>query len=284
MTKKAISILPNADDFGRHVLINSAVAKAVDNGCLRSATLMPGGRAFDDAVDVAKSHPELGVGIHLTLVNGFPVSDPKDIPSLVTEEGVFLDDYTLFVKAFLKGKIRLADVRRELMAQAEKMGKTGLDLTHVDSHQHMHVLPGIFDIALDAADSLHIDAVRIPRSPLFTGFSGSLGQLIGRTGLATLAEMAGLRAKHRHFRTPDHFAGIVAGEAVHEGHFRDILKHLSKGTTEIMMHPGIDNRILVKDTRWDHDFEAEYHALVSPAIASLIEKKGIRVVNFSEIG
>lgn len=284
MTKKAISILPNADDFGRHVLINSAVAKAVDNGCLRSATLMPGGRAFDDAVDVAKSHPELGVGIHLTLVNGFPVSDPKDIPSLVTEEGVFLDDYTLFVKAFLKGKIRLADVRRELMAQAEKMGKTGLDLTHVDSHQHMHVLPGIFDIALDAADSLHIDAVRIPRSPLFTGFSGSLGQLIGRTGLATLAEMAGLRAKHRHFRTPDHFAGIVAGEAVHEGHFRDILKHLAKGTTEIMMHPGIDNRILVKDTRWDHDFEAEYHALVSPAIAALIEKKGIRVVNFSEIG
>lgn len=283
MAKKQISILPNADDFGRHVLINSAVAKAVDNGCLRSATLMPGGKAFDDAVDVAKSHPELGVGIHLTMVNGFPVCDPKDIPSLVTKDGVFLDDYTLFVKAFLKGKIHLDDVRRELMAQAEKMGKTGLDLTHVDSHQHMHVLPGIFDIALDAAESLHIDAVRIPRSPLFTGFSGSLGQLIGRTGLATLADLAGLCAKHRHFRTPDHFAGIVAGEAVHEGHFRHILDHLKSGTTEIMMHPGVDNRILVKDTLWDHDFEAEYHALTSPAILKRIKDKNIRVVNFRDI-
>lgn len=283
MTKKTMQILPNADDFGRHVLINSAVAKAVERGCLRSATLMPGGKAFDDAVDVAKSHPELGVGIHLTMVNGFPVCDPKDIPSLVTEEGVFLDDYTLFVKAFLKGKIRLDDVRRELMAQAEKMGKTGLDLTHVDSHQHMHVLPGIFDIALDAAESLHINAVRIPRSPLFTGFSGSIGQLIGRTGLATLADLAGMRAKHRHFRTPDHFAGIVAGEAVHEGHFRNILDHLKSGTTEIMMHPGVDNRILVKDTLWDHDFEAEYHALTSPAILKRIRDKNIRVVNFGDI-
>ncbi len=283
MAKKQISILPNADDFGRHVLINSAVAKAVDNGCLRSATLMPGGKAFDDAVDVAKSHPDLGVGIHLTMVNGFPVCDPKDIPSLVTKDGVFLDDYTLFVKAFLKGKIRLDDVRRELMAQAEKMGKTGLDLTHVDSHQHMHVLPGIFDIALDAAESLHINAVRIPRSPLFTGFSGSIGQLIGRTGLATLADLAGMRAKHRHFRTPDHFAGIVAGEAVHEGHFRHILDHLKSGTTEIMMHPGVDNRILIKDTLWDHDFEAEYHALTSPAILKRIRDKGIRVVNFRDI-
>lgn len=283
MKTNTLQILVNADDFGRHVLINSAVAKCVERGCLRSATLMPGGKAFDDAVDVAKAHPELGVGIHLTMVNGFPVCDPKDIPSLVTEEGVFYDDYTIFVKRFLKRQICLDDVRRELMAQAEKMGKTGLSLTHVDSHQHMHVLPGIFDIALDAAESLHLDAVRIPRSPLFTGFSGSIGQLIGRTGLAALADMAGLRAKHRRFRTPDHFAGIVAGEAVHEGHFRHIIDHLKPGTTEVMMHPGIDNRILQKDTLWDHDFEAEYHAITSPAILQRLKEKQVKVVNFGDL-
>ena len=96
-------LLVNADDFGRHVLINQAVKRCVEDGCLRSATLMPGGKAFDDAVEVARSHPELGVGIHLTLVNGFPVCDPKDIPSLVTQDGVFLDNHVEFVKHFLKG-------------------------------------------------------------------------------------------------------------------------------------------------------------------------------------
>lgn len=282
-TKGVYQLLVNADDFGRHVLINQAVAKGVEQGCLRSATLMPGGKAFSDAVEVAKAHPELGVGVHLTLVNGFPVCDPKEIPSLVTEEGVFYDDYIQFVKQFLSGKVRMAEVRRELLAQAAKMEKTGLDLTHVDSHQHMHMLPGIIDVALDVAESLHLDAVRISHTPLFTGFSGSPGQLIGRLGLSTLATLAGWKAKGRHFRTPDHFAGIVAGEAVHEGHFRDIVTQLKPGTTEVMMHPGTDNQVLVKDCQWQHDFEAELAAIVSPAIQDMLQEKHVKVVNFKDL-
>ena len=187
-------LLVNADDFGRHVLIDQAVKLCVEEGCLRSATLMPGGKAFDDAVEVARCHPELGVGIHLTLVNGFPVCEAKDIPSLVTQEGVFLDNHVEFVKHFLKGQIAMEDVRRELMAQAAKMERTGLPLTHVDSHQHMHMLPGVIDISLDVAASLHLDAVRISRTPLFTAFAG-MGQLIGRLGLFTLSELSLWKAK-----------------------------------------------------------------------------------------
>ena len=281
--RKKLQILVNADDFGRHVLINQAVAKGVENGCLRSATLMPGGKAFSDAVDVAKVHPALGVGIHLTLVNGFPVCDPKAIPSLVTKDGVFLDDYVQFVKRFITGKIDMADVRRELMAQAAKMEKTGLALTHVDSHQHMHMLPGIIDVALDVAESVHLDGMRISHTPLFTGFSGSLGQLIGRLGLFTLAEMSQWKANRRHFRTPEHFAGIVAGEAVHEGHFKGIVNHLQPGTTEVMMHPGTNNEVLIKDCAWDHDFEAELASIVSPEIQDLLVKKQVKIVNYREV-
>ena len=281
--KSNIQILVNADDFGRHVLINQAVAQGVEKGILRSATLMPGGKAFDDAVEVAKGHPELGVGIHLTLVNGFPVCDPKDIPSLVTKEGVFLDDYVQFVKHFITGKIDMADVRRELMAQAAKMEKTGLALTHVDSHQHMHMLPGIIDVALDVAQSVHLDAMRISHTPLFTGFSGSVGQLVGRLGLFTLAELSQWKANRRHFRTPEHFAGIVAGEAVHEGHFKDIVNHLQPGTTEVMMHPGTDNQVLIKDCAWNHDFEAELGSIISPDIQDMLEKKHVKIVNYRDL-
>lgn len=282
MKDKNFRLLVNADDFGRHPLINRAVAECYDEGLLRSATLMPGGRAFEDAVETARMRPGLGVGIHLTLVNGFPVSAPEDIPSLVTREGVFLDDHSLFVNAFLTGRIALSDVRRELLAQAEKMKRTGLTLTHIDSHQHMHVLPGIFSIALDAAESIGLSAVRIPKTPLLLAADG-LGQLIGRAGLATLARLAEITARRRHFRTPDHFAGIVAGEAVHEGHLKTIVETLKPGVTEVMMHPGTDDEILIRDCAWNHGFEAERAALLSADLERLLEEKHVELVNFREV-
>ncbi len=276
-------ILVNADDFGRHVLINRAVAEAVERGILRSATLMPGGAAFDDAVEIARVHPALGVGIHLTLVNGNPVSAAEDIPTLVDETGHFYDNHGIFVKRYFAGKVSKEDIRRELFAQVRKMEKTGLALTHIDSHQHMHMLPGVIDIALDAAQAIGLSATRISKSPLFTGFSGNPAQLIGRAGLWTLSSLAKQHAKARHFRTPDHFAGIVAGEAVTERHLREIIENLQKGTTEIMMHPGTDNDILIKETAWNHDFEAEFAAMTSETIAGILEKAGIETVSYREL-
>ena len=133
----------NADDFGRHELINRAVERAFNAGCLKSATLMAGGIAFDDAVKLAKKIPNLGVGIHFTLANGNPILPPNEIPSLVTPEGVFHGDYIKFLKRYLSGKISLSEVRSELAAQLEKILNTGLTLTHFDSHQHLHHIPGI---------------------------------------------------------------------------------------------------------------------------------------------
>lgn len=276
-------VLVNADDFGRHPLINQAVAQCVERGCLRSATLMPGGKAFNDAVDTALAHPELGVGIHFTLVNGYPVLSPDEIPSLVTENGVFYDDYIHFVKRFLAGKVHMEDVRRELAAQAEKMTRTGLSLTHVDSHQHMHVLPGIFSTVLDIAEAIHIDAVRIPRTSLFVGEAGGIWQFVGRMGLASLALLAGREAKRRGFRSPDHFAGIVAGEAVNETYFQTIIERLRPGVTEVMMHPGIDTAVLKQVCHWEHDFEAERDAIISPNIAALLKRKNIGCINFRDL-
>ncbi|MBF1693400.1 ChbG/HpnK family deacetylase, partial [Selenomonas sp.] len=87
-------IIINADDFGRHVLINRAVETAVQEGMLRSATIMAGGAAFADAAELAVRTPALGVGIHLTLVDAAPVLPPAEIPTLVTAEGRFLPDHT----------------------------------------------------------------------------------------------------------------------------------------------------------------------------------------------
>ncbi|ORU00188.1 Cellobiose phosphotransferase system YdjC-like protein [Anaerovibrio sp. JC8] len=276
-------LIVNADDFGRHELINKAVEQATEKGILRSATLMPGAKAFDSAVDIGRRHPELGVGIHFTLVNGFPVLPPKEIPSLVTEEGVFVDDHSAFVKKLVSGSVNMQEVRAELGAQLRKMQNTGLSLTHADSHQHMHTLPGVINVVLDLVKEAGIKAVRIPKAPLFSGEFGGIGQLIGRLGLGTLAMMAGSKAKARGVATPDYFAGIVAGEAVTEENLAGVIRDLKPGVTEVMMHPGTHNGQLIPETGWDHDFEAEFKAMTSPAIIKLIEENKVKITNFRSL-
>ena len=277
-------IIVNADDFGRHVLINRAVERGVTDGVLRSATIMPGGAAFDDAAELAARSPKLGVGIHLTLVNGNPVLPPAEIPSLVTEAGIFVDDHTAFAVRLLRGAVNLDEVRAELGAQLRRVEAAGIHPTHADSHQHMHVLPGVIDIVLDLCRAAGIPAMRAPRAPLFAGSFGGIGQLIGRTGLAILTHRAAAKAQRRGIRVPDHFAGIVAGEAVDTATLTGIAASLRDGVTEVMLHPGTDNAVLIRDCLWDHDFEAELSALSAPAVRDALAAACAEIVNFRIYG
>lgn len=276
-------IIINADDFGRHAEINRAVEEGLVHGCLRSATVMPGGAAFAGAIDIARRHEELGLGVHFTLVDGHPILPPEEIPSLVGSEGDFLPDHTALLKRYLKGGVNLEEVRRELAAQLQKIEATGIPISHVDSHQHMHTLPGIIDIVLDLAARAGIRAVRTPRTPLFAGAFGGLGQLVGRLGLSTLARLAACKAHRRGLLTPDNFAGIVAGEAVSEGELLHLIAHLPQGTTEVMMHPGMKNDALQEDSGWQHDFEAELAAILSPRVGEALRKAEVEPVNFRHL-
>lgn len=273
----------NADDFGRHELINRAVERAFNSGCLKSATLMAGGIAFDDAVKLAKKIPNLGVGIHFTLANGNPILPPNEIPSLVTSEGIFHSDYIKFLKRYLSGKISLSEVRSELAAQLEKILNTGLTLTHFDSHQHLHHIPGIIEIVLELTTAKNISAMRVANTKLFDGELDSLGKFIGRLGLSSLAKFAAHLAHKKNFATPEHFAGIVAGESVNENFMLKLIENFREGTTEVMLHPGTDNKILQDFCQWEHDFEEELAAVTSPKVLNALAEKNISAINFTEL-
>ncbi len=276
-----MKIIVNADDFGRHEKINEAVEKAFCEGFLRSATLMPGGKAFDQGIEIAKRHTELGVGIHLTLVNGFPLLPPEEIPSLVTGDGVFYDDYGTFLKRYASGRIRISEIRSELAAQITKMKNTGLELTHVDSHQHLHHMPGILGTVLELASAAGIKRMRFSRGKLSEDLLR--GHTVGRIGLSSLARLAARKAKKNGFLMPDHFAGIVAGDAVDQAYISTLFDKLDTGITEIMLHPGTDNEILQRDCRWEHDFEAEHETVTSPFLMKKLKDKGIESVNFQAL-
>ena len=82
---------------------------------------------------------------------------------------------------------------------------------------------------------------------------------------------------------PDHFAGIVAGEALHEGCMLRLISHIKPGVTEVMLHPGTENDTLQKACRWQHDFEAELRAVTSPQVLEKLRERGVEPVNFSSL-
>lgn len=276
-------LIINADDFGRHQSINMAVEKAFRKGCLRSTTIMAGGKFFEHALKVAARNPNLGVGIHFTLANGYPVLPPEEIPSLVTPNGTFHENYIEFLKLYVKGQINRAEIQAELAAQLEKVQRAGLHLTHFDSHQHLHHFPGIIGITLKLAKAANIPAMRAADTKILDGSIESFGQIIGRLGLGSLSKFAAHSAHSKNILTPDHFSGIVAGESVNGRFLAKVIRNLGEGTTEVMLHPGTKNATLQKYCKWEHDFEAELKAVTSPRILKLLKENEVAVVNFSAL-
>ena len=161
-------LIINADDFGLHTAVNEGIISGHTKGVITSTSLLASGAAFNEAVEMAKKYPKLGIGIHIALVGGLnPVSDPSEIPTLVTKEGVFVDSYVEFMKRIYSGSINYDEVRKEIRNQVSKIIDTGINVTHIDGHQHMHVLPSIIPIILQQALQHNIKAIRIPNEKMF---------------------------------------------------------------------------------------------------------------------
>jgi predicted glycoside hydrolase/deacetylase ChbG (UPF0249 family) len=156
-------LILNADDFGLTPGINRAIAELHSAGVLTSTTLMATGPAFADAVQIALIHPRLGVGCHIVLTDGIPVSHPESIPTLLGADGkTFRPSLLDFLQALLRGTIDPDDIVREGLAQVQKLQRAGIDVTHLDSHKHTHMFPTVTRALLHVAERTSVGAIRNP--------------------------------------------------------------------------------------------------------------------------
>ena len=278
-------LIVNADDFGLHESVNQGIYKAHIQGIVTSTSLMAGGDAFEHAVALKQSCPNLGVGIHLTLVCGCPVAPAAQISSLVDEQGYFCSSYPVFLARYLRGLIRLADVERELTAQIEKVKLTGLNPTHMDSHQHLHVVPGISDLVLRLARRYSIRAIRIPSEPFFFfgGIFPSIGRVVGRNGLSVLANIFRRRAATAGALATDHFFGMLSGGQMNESMLRKIIEGMPEGVTEIMVHPGEKDESMAAEYPWGYHWADEMQALCAADVKRALQAQQIRLISFQEL-
>lgn len=279
-------LIVNADDFGLHPLINAGIIKGHQEGFITSTSLMPSAPCWQEAVRLAKENPRLGIGVHLTLVGSVPSVLPKEqVSSLLDDEGLFLPDYVAFAKRYYSGAVKKAELEAELRAQLERALSCGVNITHIDSHQHTHVLPGINSLVLKLSNEYNIIRVRIPKEGyLFTGgFQTGVGRLIGRSGLSFCADMAALRADSLGLRHPQHFYGMLAGGHLNAQLIANILRQLPEGVSEIMTHPGLDSAALGKVFSWQYHWREELDAYLDAGNKALLRELGIEPVSFAAL-
>lgn len=278
-------LIINADDFGIHPAVNEAVRKAATEGILTSTSLMAGGDAFDEAVEMARSMPSLGIGIHLTLVGGIkPVLPPSEVPSLTWDNGVFCHDYGKLIVRDLEGKISLSEVYAEWDAQIQKIMNTGLPVTHMDGHQHMHMWPHFYPIARDLAKKYHISCMRVPDEDVLFGMKdGHIIRWAAKNGLSLLSRMHRPDLKKNHIRTNDHFFGMLYGGHLSPERFAKFILQTKPGITEIMCHPSADTRAMEDTFHWGYHGEDELAGLLADINRELIAKKQISLISYRDV-
>lgn len=274
----------NADDFGLHEDINTGIIKSHHHGCVTSTTIMAGGQAFHHAVSLAEKHPKLSVGVHLTLVGAKPVSRGRNL-SLLTSDGKLLPQYTDFVKKYMLGAIDKKDISHELYCQMQKVAGSGIKISHIDSHQHLHALPGMAKIIGNIAHEFGVEKIRLPAEPIwfFKGPKLNMSRICARSILTGCALTVSRQYKRLGMYCPDHFFGMLAGGFMRQTDLELIIENLPDGVSEIMVHPGTHNDILNKMFPWDYHWEEELQALTSEVVLSNIVKKGIRLISYREL-
>jgi predicted glycoside hydrolase/deacetylase ChbG (UPF0249 family) len=277
-------LVVNADDFGISERINEGILHAHREGIVAATSLMAVGGAFEQAVRSCRTVPSLDVGVHLALVAGKPLQ--ADGSSLVEEDGRFPASHGAFTRRWALGRIRRADVQAEWSAQIERVLNQGIRATHLDSHQHVHALPGLSDLAHALAARYRIPFVRAPVEPLrlnrplsLHGINRMFGSAILRASW-TLARLAAAGTPHHR---PLHFLGFHDGGRLDRERLRRLLDSLRPGRVyELMCHPGFTpEEADVKS--WQYRHEVELQSLTDPLIRSEIAARGIQLCSFKDL-
>jgi predicted glycoside hydrolase/deacetylase ChbG (UPF0249 family) len=273
-----LKLIVNADDFGISEAVNRGIVDAHDHGIVTSTSLMATGPAFEHAVELARSHPRLAVGVHLTLTEQRPLTAAL---GLVAADGTLPAHTAALLRRTLSKRLPLPEVHRELDAQIRRVRAAGIAISHLDGHQHVHVLPGVARVVADLAAVHGVAAVRHPAERL-RGY-----MLRDPKRLSRVAEQAALNlfcksAPFEHLRRSDVFVGFYFGGRLDEANLTTVLNHLpAAGSVELMCHPGAEDMQPAGD--WQYAWAAERDALTSSRIRELVLARGAQLVARREI-
>ena len=285
-------VVINVDDLGLHPAVRRAVEQLAGEGRVTSSTLLANGPDLEQAAGLKDRLPDLGLGAHLNILRGRPVSDARDVSTLVGPDGLFPGNYVELFKAYLLRRLDLDQVRREWSAQIEKLLGLGIPLTHLDGEKHVHAWPRLMALACELARRYHLGWVRRPREPqpLSRWDKGSLRARVLNTFALAHPRRNGVRWPDRVWGVADQGGDLLPGRF--EKAMAGVRKERGGPETvvEIVVHPG-DPRPgdpplppEFGPMRVDAQWRTEFTALQNPAWAQAFARLGARPTHYGRLG
>jgi chitin disaccharide deacetylase len=286
---KSTRLIVNADDLGMSRGITDGILVAHRYGFLTSASLLVNMPASEYAVERVASAPKLGVGVHLNICQGRPISPAKEVPSLVDADGNFHSARQMIRKLWTR-RINAEELETEFCAQIRWAKNRGLYLTHADSHHHMHIYPAAlvpFSRALAAEGILCARAARCTQWSEDAALGGPHeGGLIRR--LSVQAYRAVVQATFFHgLISPGSRISFLSRDRHHAGDlkraWRSTLEHLPAGTFELACHPGLYEEGFSERDAICAQREEEFRWLTDPELREAVSRCGIQLITYREL-
>lgn len=213
------SIIVNADDIGLRPSVNNAILYSFQQGYINSTSLLTNMDCFDETVDFIHNNPAIiNIGLHGNFAEGKPISNFK-YHEFLGDAGNWNLKQTGKLSRLLNAETKAA-FAIELDMQMEKALTGKINITHLDSHLHLHTLPAFYDIFIDLAKRHQLN-LRLAQ----TYREGSYPKFLYRRFLNNK---------------------IKSNRIAHADIFETVTKFLeepdrdSKSKIEIMVHPDLD--------------------------------------------
>ncbi len=242
------ALVVNADDLGVSKGATLGIMKAHREGIVTSASLAATTPFYEHAVrSCVQTCPDLGIGLHLTLTSGKPVSPAERVPLLIDKRGFFRWRFLPLLAAVSGpgGSNLLEQIEIELEAQLERLRADGIPPDHIDGERHVHLIPAIFDMVAAAARRYSVPFVRVGTDIGPRALKPShLPAVLARGGFAKYSLVSSLSMRNRRrlpsdLRSPDSVVSYLYSGQI-DRVLEDVLSQGPRpGITEIMVHPGI---------------------------------------------
>lgn len=276
-------IIITADDYGLCPEVNQAIEECLAIGTVTSTNVMMNMISDQDVVDLRVRFPKASIGIHWTVTQGQPALPRTQVASLVNDRGFFypLDE---FKHRLILGKIKLNEIQAELQAQFRKMCLLGYQPVYWNTHQNIHLWPGLYQMCVQLGNQLKIPAMRSHRRIwVVSGAHGPdfLSRLKGQL-LAYWASMAKSKGTHM----PDgliEIQGFPQGKAQLEDVLMLLDQRFSNQILEYVIHPatGINKEYF---TRLTSSRLAEYNVFRDGNLQKRLSSRNIEIVGFDVLG
>jgi predicted glycoside hydrolase/deacetylase ChbG (UPF0249 family) len=292
-----MKIVINADDFGLSQGTNIAIKEGHQKGILTSASLFATTPALSEAIEIAKQNPGLGIGIHLSLTWGKSVLPANQIPLLVDKNGYFFPSYLRLIILSITNQNFLKQVENEFDAQINKLSQLGIGIDHINSQQHVHMIPSLFSIVQKLAQRHRVKYVRYSNENFFlvTNFPEIVIPFLNMNIVKFLLMKVFSLFIYLPARRRVNFIGLLYTTKTDKKVLHYILEHVDNKLSEVLLHPAYF-QISKSDKKFfdynkqkclgfmkDPSRVVELTALTNPNLKSLISTRNIKLVSYRDL-